>query len=306
MFFCRFFSIFFFRKSMSTDACKEEQAMELEVLESLFPVEMQRSPESTSEFSLVGLVPYSDQSQTNFVSIDIKFVFPPLYPVEEFLGYEITKIFGGNIASDSSKIDLLNELIRHEISASGLGSPVVYQVVVKIVEFLREHNQEEKSLHDLLIERGGRESARKSARLARATTTMTVEDDEDEDDDSDWSSDYSDEDSSSGGSFVCEESEDDEEEYKGLQLKNLCAESDRVTDTQFTEWKMEHDKWLMSNGWIKRVAESDLRPTGKQQFLTLLTSRRENNSEEIIEEDFDEELFAEGDAELDDNDLDSE
>jgi len=114
------------------------------------------------------------------------------------------------------------------------------------------------------------------------------------------SSEYSDDSSS-------EEFDDEEEdEYKGLQLKNLCSETERVTDMQFEEWKLEYDKWLMSNGWIKRVAESDLRPTGKQQFLALLTARRDNDQSSKPEE-FDEELFAEDDdIDLEeDDDLDS-
>jgi hypothetical protein len=264
-------------------SCAEEQAMELEVIESLFPTELQKSPDVPNEFSLVGIVPYSDQSQTNFVSIDIKFIFPPLYPLEESLQYHVTKISGGNIASDSSKISLLDDTIRAEIDSAGLGYPIVYQVVEKIVEFLREHNREEMSLHDQMLEK-------------KVTKTNVVDSD---DDDSDWSgsseydSDYSDSFNSDD-----DEEEEEEEDYKGLQLKNLCLETERVTDDQFAEWKCEYDKWLIGNGWIKRVAESDLRPTGKQQFLTLLTAKR--GAADKVDEEFDEALFGEDDIDEDD------
>ncbi len=254
--------------------------MELEVLESLFSNELQKSPDCPNEFSLIGIVPYSDQSQTNHVSIDIKFVLPPLYPLESSVEFHVTKISGGNIASDTSKINLLDEAIRTEIASAGLGYPVVYQVVERIVEFLREHNREEMSLHDQMLEEN-------------VPRKQFVDDDSD---DSDWSGSSS-YDSDYSGSF---ESEDEEEDYKGLQLKNLCLESERVTDNQFSEWKSEYDKWLMSNGWIKRVAESDLRPTGKQQFLTLLTAKR--GASDTIDEEFDEDLFGEDD-DIDEEDL---
>jgi hypothetical protein len=127
-----------------------------------------------------------------------------------------------------------------------------------------------------------------------------------EDDDSDWSSgdDYSDDDDDDDESYVDEE-EEQEEDYKGLQLKALCVESERVTVEQFAEWKLTYDKWLMENKCIKRVSESDVKPTGKQQFLSVLTNRR-SGADAKPGEDFDEELFGEDDVDLDELDEDGE
>jgi hypothetical protein len=219
---------------------REEQLMELEAMESLFPEEFRRDPSDT-KFSFVKILPYSDHSQENYVSVSVDFTFPPGYPSEEPIGFTITAMTGA-ISTDSSKLDELNGVIDSEIAAN-FGMAGVYQVIEKIIEWLRENNEEERSLFDQL------------------TTTVRVggEDEYDDSDDSDWS-----------GEDDSDESEDDGE-YQGLQSKNLCPESARVSDSQFASWRVGYEDWLMENGFIKR--SSDTRPTGKEQFLTNLANR---------------------------------
>jgi hypothetical protein len=77
---------------MSEAACKAEQEKELVLLESLFPNQIQRSPD-VPEFTVVGIVPYSDKSQENFVTMDIRFFYAPLYPVSEFLEHSIGRVY---------------------------------------------------------------------------------------------------------------------------------------------------------------------------------------------------------------------
>jgi len=260
--------------------CQEEQQMELEALESLFPEEMKRISET--EFVVENIFPFSDNSQKNFVSCDIKFVYPPRYPVEASIKFEVTKMTGA-IANDSVLSAELVDVIRTEAEVE-IGYAVVYQIVEKVIDFLRENNQQEKSLHD---------------QLASSVPKVQMANGSDDEDDSDWSgsSDYDDDDDDS------DYEEEEDEDYKGLQLKNLCSESDRVTVEQFAQWKMTYDEWLMENKYIKRVSESDVKPTGKQQFVSVLVSRQTEDTVDDTMGEFDEELFEDDDdfGDLDDD-----
>jgi hypothetical protein len=252
---------------------KEEQEMELEALESLFPTELVR--ESSSQFRLVGLVAYPDNSQVNHVSVDIQFSFPLGYPSEESVSWSILKTTGC-IATDSSRLGELESVIQ-SVCDENMGCFVVYQIAERIQEWLRDNNEKEKSLHDMLLERPREERPSRKA-------VVTFEDDDDDSDfidDSDYDSSDEDDDDSS---FTSEE----EPEFEGLQMKNLCAEDERVTRDQFIEWKKEYDEYLLTNGLIKRIGPEDTRRTGKQQFLELLTKRRSENQSE---QEFNEELF---------------
>ena len=124
---------------MSEAACKAEQEKELVLLESLFPNQIQRSPDFP-EFTVVGIVPYSDKSQENFVTMDIRFFYAPLYPVSEFLEHSISSISGGYIASYGDRINGFDDMVRGEIRAAGLGRTIVPLILEKIIAFLRENN----------------------------------------------------------------------------------------------------------------------------------------------------------------------
>ena len=255
--------------------------MELEALESLFPVELEKV--SSQKFSLT-LVPYSDNSSENHVSIKLEFVFGSEYP-ESSSALEWTVLKStGCITSDTRLLsDLAKEI--NQIKKENEGACCVYQIADKVQEWLRVHNEPERSLYDDIIRREDRKYD---------------SDDDDEDyidsdsgDFSSGSSEYSSELSSD------EEEEEEEEEYQDLQLKNLCQESERVKRDEFLAWKVgSYDQELLKAGLIKRVALGDTRTTGKQQFLESLSSGRKI----APLEQFNEDLFS-GEIDPDEEDL---
>ena len=272
--------------------------MEMEALESLFPIEMKR--ESDTEFSLIGLVPFTDNSQKNHVSVDLRFRFPKGYPTDESVSFTVLKTTGC-IATDSSRLDDLTAVID-EVCIENSGSCCVYQIADRVQEWLRDHNEEEKSLHDQLTFSGTGTAPRRRAPVQRAAASDDDESDFDSDDfdSEDYDSDdYSDDDSDDDGS---EEADDD---YEGLVTKELVPENQRVKRGEFLEWKLQYDQYLLKNGLIKRMAEGDVRRTGRQEFLDTLTARGDKGGSGTATAataalEFNEELFGdEQDVDLD-------
>ena len=266
--------------------------MELEALESLFPNELRKVSET--EFSLVNLVPFSDNSEVNHVSVDIAFSFPAGYPSDQAVEWRILKTTGC-IATDSSRFESLEAAIS-AVCDENIGCSAVYQIAERVQEWLRENNEEEKSLHDML-QSNSKVSNKREARMKKPVDEDGEMDSEDYDSeldsdyDSEFDSDYSDDD---------EEEESEEETFEDLQLKNLCPENERVTIAEFLEWKKEYDAYLLKEGLIKRIAPDDTRQTGKQQFLDLLKTRRGEGGAEN-EAAFNAELFGnEEDVDVDD------
>merc|ERR1712039_1524 len=64
-----------------------------------------------------------------------------------------------------------------------------------------------------------------------------------------------------------EEEEAEEEEWKGLALKELCPESERITKDVFEEWKVKFDQEMIEAGVLKR--DEVRAKTGKQIFLDI-------------------------------------
>lgn len=273
---------------MSSNGCREEQEMELEALESLFPVEFEKV--SASEFFL-SLVPYSDNSSENHVSIKLGFVFGASYPVDsESLEWSVLKSTGC-ISSDSRLLtDLSDEIQR--VREENCGVCCVYQIAERVQEWLREHNEPERSLHDLMGSRSGK-------------AQPVDEEDDSEYEDGDSGSHYSDYSDSNYSGSGDEEDSSSAEEYQDLQLKTLCQESERVKREEFLEWKISvYDQQLLQLGLIKRVAPGDTRTTGKQQFLESLAARKtdeQHYNQPLENPEFNEELFA-GEIDADEDD----
>ena len=249
--------------------------MELEALESLFPVELEKV--SSQKFSLT-LVPYSDNSSENHVSIKLEFVFGSEYP-ESSSALEWTVLKStGCVASDTRLLSDLEKEINL-IKRENEGACCVYQIADKVQEWLRDHNEPERSLYDDIIRR----------------EDLKYDSDEEDEEYID-----SDEDEySSGSSEYSSDPSDEEEEYQDLQLKNLCQESERVKRDEFIAWKVgSYDQELLKAGLIKRVAIGDTRITGKQQFLESLASGRKI----APLEQFNEDLFS-GEIDPDEEDL---
>lgn len=266
--------------------------MELEALESLFPMELQK--ESETSFKLVGLVPFPDNSETNHVSVDLHFSFPLHYPTDENIVWSIIRTTGC-ISTDSSRLASLEQAIQSVIEEN-TGCCVVYQIAERVQEWLRANNEEEKSLHDMMVTT---KASKKEERPIRRDVSDEDSYDEDEDSDYSGSEDYSDDDDDEDDDF------EEEEEYEELQLKELCPEEDRVTREAFLEWKKEYDEYLLSVGLIKRIAPDDTRKTGKEQFLELLVNRRKGGETGNVDDAFNAELF-ENEDDLDDLELDDE
>lgn len=276
---------------MSAAACKDEQLMEMEALESLFPVEIERVSDTECQLSLV---PFSDNSEVNHVSVIVKFSFPETYPIDSTLEYVIEKTTGC-IATDSSRLEDLDSTIRN-VCEENAGCSCVYQIAERVQEWLRDNNEEEKSLHDML-------TTTKQVKKKPQRTVAESDSEYDEDEDSDY--DYSDEDDFDYDSDEYED-EDDEPEFKELEQKVLCPENERVTKEEFQQWKLaEYDMYLLRNEFIKRVADWDTRKTGKQQFLETLMNRRDAKTESSTSQslEFNEDLFdGEDDVEFDEED----
>ena len=263
-------------------SCAEEQMMELEALESLFPVEFEKL--SSTEFKL-SLIPFPDNSEINHISAVLRFSFPQSYPMDATVIFSVERTTGC-IATDSSRLEDLNECII-SVCEENQGVCCVYQIAERVQEWLRQHNEEERSLHDMMIGQETRKPMRKIKIIAESDFDSDDSDwDYDEDDDDD----YSDED---------EEDEEEEEVYEGLQQKNLCPESERVGSEEFLGWKLEYDQYLLKTGLIKRIAQGDVRPTGKQQFLATLAARKDKGATPDDSLEFNEDLFGE-DIEFDD------
>lgn len=261
----------------------EDQLMEMEALESLFPVELEKL--SDTEFKL-SLVPFPDNSETNHVSVVIHFAFPDSYPANSPVEFSVAKTTGC-ISTDSSRLEELSDIIL-SVCEENSGFCCVYQIAERVQEWLRENNQEEKSLHDMLLEQPAQRKQKK-------TGIIDTDSEYNEDEDSDWDSDYD-----------SEDDDEDETQYEELQQKNLCSEDQRVTRAEFLKWKIdEYDPYLLKAGLIKRIAEGDNRQTGKQQFLATLIARKEkgNVPDEL---EFNEDLFGdEDDVDLDEEIVDS-
>jgi hypothetical protein len=252
-------------------SCVEEQGMEMEALESLFPVELEKVNET--EFNL-SLVPYADNSRENHVSVKLGFKFGLEYPERSSELECIVLKSSGSVSSDSSLLHELNSLVE-KVKEENNGSCCVYQIADAVQDWLRNHNEPERSLHDLIGVREKKDS-----------------DEDDSDDDSDWSEDSD----CSSQDYSDEDESESEEEYKELELKTLCQESDRVQKDEFIAWKVKfYDQELLQAGLIKRVAPGDTRITGKLQFLESLAGRKatpqgEEFSEELFTGDIDEDL----------------
>ena len=75
------------------------------------------------------------------------------------------------------------------------------------------------------------------------------------------------------------EGEDVEKEWRGLDQKPLCEVGDRITHDQFDKWKLQHDKWLLSEGLIKR--DDTARVTGRMHFQ----NKKDANGDIILDDD---------------------
>ena len=127
------------------------------------------------------------------------------------------------------------------------------------MDYLRDHNVPEMSEYDKMIAR--QENPEGAAPAYNVRGLKKEEESEDE--------------LSEG------EAADPEAEWRGLDVKQLCAVEERITMDQFAAWKLEHDKWLLANGLIRR--DDVNRVTGRMFFQV----KKDANGKIILDDDDD-------------------
>jgi len=213
----------------------EEQALEIEALQSIFEEGKEFCLVSETEFVLK-LLPYPAGEEENHVGVSLHITYTPEYP-ETAPTWELED----NKGLSDEKFEALRNLVEETVNAS-LGMAMVYTVAEACQDWLKENNVKALSMHEEMMQRlkGGDGQAEGE------------EDEEGEGDDDD--DDY---DENAPGK--------EEEEWKGLADKTLCDEKDRITPESFAAWKLGFDEEMIAAGVLKR--DGHKAKTGKMIFL---------------------------------------
>jgi len=209
---------------------EEDQALEIEALESIFQEGKELIKVSATEFS-IKLVPFPAGEEENHVGVTLRIVYtadypdsPPEWSLED-------------VKLPDDKVQTLKDAVK-EVVTSSLGMAMVYSMAEACQDFLKENNQKVLSMHEEMLQRMGQtgEGAEEE-----------VDDDENGDDDDD------------------DDGPNPEEEWKGLAEKPLCPEADRITADSFAKWKAKFDEEMIACGILKR--EENKAKSGKQIFM---------------------------------------
>lgn len=191
---------------------EEEQALEIEALQSLFEEGREFESISPTEF-LLKLVPYPAGEEENHVGVTLHVTYTPEYP-ETAPDWELKDIKGLN----DEKTEEVKGKVEEMVEAS-LGMAMVYQMAEACQDYLKENNEKELSMHEQMMKR----------HVAENGPEEEEGDDEEDDDDN-----------------------AEEEEWKGLAEKELVKEEDRITIESFAEWKINFDAEMIAAGILKR------------------------------------------------------
>mmetsp|Transcript_74789 Transcript_74789/g.161770 ORF Transcript_74789/g.161770 Transcript_74789/m.161770 type:complete len:265 (+) Transcript_74789:105-899(+) len=194
-------------------ANEEEQALEIEALQSIFEEGKEFVSISPTEF-LLTLVPYPAGEEENHVGVTLHVTYTPEYP-ETLPEWELQDVKGFN----DEKTDALKEKIE-EIANSSVGMVMVYSMAEACQDYLKENNEKSLSMHEEMLKRQAAENPEEE------------EDEEEEDED--------------------EDENVAEQEWKGLAEKELPKEDDRITEADFLAWKEKFDAELVASGVLKR------------------------------------------------------
>eukprot|EP00931_Biecheleriopsis_adriatica_P123658 TRINITY_DN98719_c0_g1_i1.p1 TRINITY_DN98719_c0_g1~~TRINITY_DN98719_c0_g1_i1.p1 ORF type:complete len:255 (-),score=89.76 TRINITY_DN98719_c0_g1_i1:91-855(-) len=194
-------------------AHEEEQALEIEALQSIFEEGKEFTTISDKEFSLK-LLPFPDEAEENHVGVTLHVTYTEDYP-DSAPEWELEDIKG----LPEEKVKALKGKIEETIESS-LGMSMIYQVAETCQDYLKENNQKELSMHEqMMLRQGGGQDGNG---------------DEEEEGDDD------------------EEEDEEEEEWKGLTEKTLCPASERITPEAFISWKEKFDAEMIASGVLKR------------------------------------------------------
>jgi len=216
----------------------EEQALEIEALQSIFEEGKELTIISETELS-IKLVPFPAGEEENHVGVTLHIVYTADYPD----GAPEWSLKDPKLPDD--KVPMLQAAVE-EVVASSLGMAMVYSMAEACQEFLKENNQKVLSMHEEMLLRTG----------------QTGEGDQEEGEDGD--EDDEDDDGPSP-----------EEEWKGLAEKALCPEADRITVESFAKWKAKFDQEMVASGILKR--EENKAKTGKQIFMDSQKDQKEKD-----------------------------
>ena len=120
-------------------SCEEEQALELEALESIFVNEGELIVKSSTNFFLK-LTPHPENEEgiENHVCATLEFTFPPNYPESENLEWDL--INEDNTGLPVEKLQVLkSEIIPNSLEELGVGAVQVYGLAEAVQDWLREN-----------------------------------------------------------------------------------------------------------------------------------------------------------------------
>lgn len=124
-------------------AHEEEQALEIEALQSIFEGEEFKSI-SEKEFA-IKLQPFPGGEEENHVGVTLHVTYTDAYPDEPPI-WELEDVLG---LSDE-KLEQLKEKITETIESS-IGMAMIYSVTEACQDFLKENNQKELSMHEQMM-----------------------------------------------------------------------------------------------------------------------------------------------------------
>lgn len=191
---------------------KEEQALEIEALQSIFEEGREFESLSSTEF-LLKLVPCPTMDEENHVGLTLHITYTTDYP-ETAPEWDFEDIKG----LPDEKVKALREQVEETINAS-LGMAMIYSVAETCQDYLKSNNQKALSMHEEMM-------------LRSAKAGGSAEDDDDEFEDGDGPT--------------------EEEEWKGLAEKELCSEAERVGPDSFLKWKLAFDAEMIACGVLRR------------------------------------------------------
>jgi len=218
---------------------EEEQALEIEALQSIFEEGKELTTISETEFK-IKLVPFPAGEEENHVGVTLHVVYTADYP-DSAPDWSLV-----DPKLPDEKLAMLQAAVE-EVVTSSLGMAMVYSMAEACQDFLKENNQKVLSMHEEMLKRQGQtgEGAQEEG-----------EDDADDDDED-------------------EDGPSPEEEWKGLAEKTLCPEDERITADSFAKWKAKFDQEMVACGILKR--EESKAKSGKQIFMDTQKDQKEKD-----------------------------
>ncbi|CAJ1351178.1 unnamed protein product [Effrenium voratum] len=123
-------------------AHEEEQALEIEALQSIFDKEFVSI--SSREFT-IKLLPFPAGEEENYVEVTLHVTYTDTYP-DEAPDWKLEDVKG----LGDEKLELLQKNVEETIESS-IGMAMIYSVTEACQDFLKENNQKELSMHEQMM-----------------------------------------------------------------------------------------------------------------------------------------------------------